>query len=307
MKIAIVGDPHIAQGFRARTDDYLHTVLNKIEYIAQENDYIIFLGDLFDASNMSTYIFNETYKVFSKFPNKCHSILGNHDMFHRNLGSLYRTTIGSLFLTQVLQVHTDSFRINGLEFVPVLTNTPIDKIPVDDTNSKILLGHKYFEMWACPEESLEEDDITRLNYRYVFLGHDHMPYDPMKIGPSVLYRPGSLTRTTTDFYNKDRVIRYYQIDLDENAMKNGVEFYTIVEKTIPTLKSEEVYLKGSFDKPVEKAPKVDTSNLKKLLARFDKKSASNISLDQTLRKLGGSDETVFYIRELHLTHNMKYN
>ena len=30
MKIAIVGDPHISTGFRARVDEYLRTVLNKI-------------------------------------------------------------------------------------------------------------------------------------------------------------------------------------------------------------------------------------------------------------------------------------
>ena len=31
MKIAIVGDPHISTGFRARGDEYLRTVLRKIE------------------------------------------------------------------------------------------------------------------------------------------------------------------------------------------------------------------------------------------------------------------------------------
>ena len=34
MKIAIVGDPHISTGFRARIDDYLRTVLRKIKDIA---------------------------------------------------------------------------------------------------------------------------------------------------------------------------------------------------------------------------------------------------------------------------------
>ena len=64
MKIAIVGDPHISTGFRARVDEYLRTVLNKIEQIAEENDKVIFLGDVFDASSMSTYVFNTVYKLF---------------------------------------------------------------------------------------------------------------------------------------------------------------------------------------------------------------------------------------------------
>ena len=297
MKIAIVGDPHISTGFRARVDEYLRTVLRKIEQIAEENDKVIFLGDLFDASSMSTYVFNTVYKLFKEYPNKLHTILGNHDMFHRNLSSLNRTTIGSLQLTDVLAIHTKEFELGGLTFVPVLTDTPADDIPYDD-GTAILLGHKYFEMLVCPEESLEEEDIRRLNYKWVFLGHDHVPYEPKTIGNSVLYRPGSLTRTTTDLYNKDRAIRYYQIDTTD---------MTVTEKPVFCLPSDQVYLKGSFDKKDKPTYKVDSNSLTKLLAKFDRKSLKGMSLEETLKRCGGSAEEVQYIRELHRMHNISYN
>lgn len=297
MKIAIVGDPHISTGFRARVDDYLKTVLGKIEQIAEENDKVIFLGDVFDASSMSIFVFNTVYKVFKEYPQKFHTILGNHDLFHRNLKSLNRTTIGSLQLTDVLNIHTKEFELGGLTFVPVLTDTPPDDIPYDD-GTAVLLGHKYFEMLVCPEESLETEDIQRLNYKWVFLGHDHVPYEPKRIGNSILYRPGSLTRTTVDLYNKDRNIRYYQIDTTED---------TVTEKPVFCLPSEQVYLKGSFDKEDKQTYKVDNNSLTKLLAKFDRHTLKGLSLEETLKRCGGSSEEIQYLRELHRMHNISYN
>jgi DNA repair exonuclease SbcCD nuclease subunit len=299
MKIAIVGDPHISTGFRGRADDYLKTVLRKIEDIAKENDKVIFLGDLFDTSALPIYVFNETYKVFKRYPDKFHTILGNHDTFHRNLKALNKTTIGSLNLTSVLQIHVKPFDIDNVTFVPVLVDDDIEKIDKATPEKKeILLGHKYFELFVCPEESFERDQLERLNYDLVFLGHDHVPYEPLIIGNTTLYRPGSLTRTTTDLYNKDRKIRYYQLD---------TETMDVDEKEVQCLPSSEVFLKGSFDKQKDKVVKTDSGNLAKLLAKIDRQTVSKLSLSDTLRKLGGTEEEVQYIRELHLTHNISFN
>lgn len=299
MKIAIVGDPHISTGFRGRVDDYLKTVLRKIEEIAEENDYVIFLGDLFDTSALPIYVFNETYRMFSKHGDKFHTILGNHDMFHRNLKALNKTTIGSLNITNVLQIHVKPFKLGDVLFVPVMTDDNANEIRISEvTNKEVLLGHKYYEMFMCPEESLEREHIERANYEMVFLGHDHVPYEPLLINNTTLYRPGSLTRTTTDMYNKDRLIRYYQLDTKSMAVK---------EKRVISLPSEQVFLKGSFDKPKEKVIRTDSGSLVKLLARIDRQSVNKMSLDETLRKLKGTAEEIQYLRELHLTNNISYN
>jgi len=300
MKIAIVGDPHIATGFRARVDDYLRTVLKKIKDIAEENDAVIFLGDVFDTSSMPTYVFNYTYKALEPYKGMLHTILGNHDMFHRNLKSLNKTTIGSLDLTKVVEVHTKPFKIGGVEFVPVMTDEEFTSIPRDEENTKVLLCHKYYEMMVCPEESLDSSELIDLNYKYVFMGHDHQPYEPIDFGSTMLFRPGSLTRTTVDDYNKDRQIRYYQID---------TENMNVQEKPVFTLPSSEVYLKGSFDKTDETQRRVRTDNnsLIKLLARFDRKQVTNLSLEEVMRRLEATEEQIMYIRELHRVNNINYN
>lgn len=299
MKIAIVGDPHISTGFRARVDDYLRTVLRKIKDIAKDNDYVIFLGDVFDTSAMPTYVFNETYAALREYEGKLHTILGNHDLFHRNLKALNRTTIGSLNITNVLHVHTEPFTLAGVTFVPVMTDDKVENIPNGENDSKkILLCHKYYDMLTTPEESLTREDFVNLDYSTVFMGHDHMPYEPLLVNNSTIYRPGSLTRTTVDVYNKDRGIRYYQLDTE-----------TMVIDEVPVFcqSSDDVFLRGSFDKPKDKVIKTDKSTLAKLLARFDKKTTNSLSLNDTLVKLGGTKEEVQYLRELHTMHNIKYN
>ena len=300
MKIAIVGDPHISTGFRARVDDYLRTVLNKIEYIASENDAVIFLGDVFDTSAMPTYVFNTTYKALNKFKGKLHTILGNHDMFHRNVKSLHRTTIGSLDLTETIKVHVKPFALGGVTFVPVMTDDDFETIPVDNDNNSILLCHKYYDMMVCPEESFDEGELKELNYKYVFFGHDHMPYEPLDFNNTILYRPGSLTRTTVDSYNEKRDIRYYQLD---------TETMSVTAQLVPCLPSSEVYLKGAFDKKevAFQAKYNNSANLAKLLAKFDRQTVSNLSLEEVMKKCKASNEVITYIRELHRLHNIKYN
>lgn len=300
MRIAIVGDPHISTGFRARIDDYLQTVLNKINYIAENNDAIIFLGDVFDTSAMPTYVFNATYKALSKYSHKFHTILGNHDMFHRNVKSLHRTTIGSLDLTGIIKVHTKPFELGGVTFVPVMTDDEFESIPCDDDNDSVLLCHKYYEMMVCPEESFDDSELKDLNYKYVFMGHDHMPYEPLDLGNTILYRPGSLTRTTVDKYNEKRDIRYYVLET------GTMEVYADI---VPSLPSSEVYLNGSFaEKEVARHKAYnDRANIGKLLARFDRQLTSNISLEDVLRKGKVSEDIIMYLRDLHRLHNIKYN
>ena len=82
---------------------------------------------------------------------------------------------------------------------------------------------------------------------------------------------------------------------------------TVTEKPVFCLPSDQVYLKGSFDKKDKPTYKVDSNSLTKLLAKFDRKSLKGMSLEETLKRCGGSAEEVQYIRELHRMHNISYN
>ena len=179
-KIGIIIDPHITDRHRCRCDNFLETAIKKLDFVASNNDYVIICGDLFHTNTNSHLIFNKIYKLFMKHKGKFFAIPGNHDLLHNNISMLEKTTIGSLSLTGALHLEFDKFTIDGVEFQASHVIKDLSKVPVDETNSKIL--------------------------------HDHQPHEEEYIGNSTLIRMGSLTRIDTQTYNKERGIFYYQLD-----------------------------------------------------------------------------------------------
>ena len=298
MKIAIVGDPHITEYIRERTDDYLTAVLRKLEYIAERADRVILLGDVFDKPTNTDYLFYRVYSLMRRHEGKFMSLLGNHDIINRNYDVLNKTTIGSLAKTGVLQLLTEDFTLDGQDFVVSFCERDKREIPVDDTNEKILLGHNYYEM--TPEESFTRQDICKLNYNMVFLGHDHQPHGEEFIGSSILVRLGSLTRKDTSAYNKDRKIQYALYDTEKKE-------YTI--ETLPETvakKSEDVFNVDSFARKKVTRPTVDYSQIGQLLERFTKQDQGKISLDKVLKKIGTPAPNRMYIKEVHEVAGLKY-
>ena len=299
MKIAIVGDPHISEKTpRCRIDNYLETVLGKLEYIAKNNDKVIILGDLFHIHSNSTLLFNTVYKVFAKYPNKFISILGNHDVFHNNISALNRTTIGSLYYTGVLDLKLKGFELGGIRFEVSNVLKDMSKIPVDKDNESILLGHNYYGTELSPKETFSREDITKLNYKMVFLGHDHKPYDEEFVGNSILVRMGSLTRIDTQDYNKDRKIYYYQLDSET------MEYDKL---PVPCKSTTEVYNENAYNKVKVIKNQLSFSDISAVLAKFNKQKEGNISLDKVLKELGATVKQRDYIKFMHELSNVEYN
>ena len=300
MKIAIVGDTHITEYIRERQDNYLNAVISKLEYIAENNDKVIILGDLFDRPTNSDYLFYRVYSLMKRHEGKFISILGNHDIIKHNYNSLNKTTIGSLAKTGVLQVEMDKFTLGGTEFVVSLCNREMCKIDRDETNEKILLGHNYLELDEA--ESFTKDEIRHLNYKLVFLGHDHKPYEDIFLGSSILIRMGSLTRKDTQEYNKDRDIQYVQYNT-----RTGDYYYQILPKEIAK-PSSVVYYDGAFVKKTEHTSTViDYNKISQLLERFARQGQGNISLNEVLQRLGTPVGNIGYIKDLHEVLEVKYN
>lgn len=299
MKIAIVGDPHITEYIRERQDNYLQTVLRKLEYIAENNDKVILLGDVFDKPTNSDYLFYRVYSLMKRHEGKFITILGNHDIIHHNYEQLNKTTIGSLAKTGVIKIETSKFQLGNAEFVVSLCRRDMCSIPVDETNSKILIGHNYFEIEKS--ESFTADELRKLNYNLVFLGHDHKPYEDMYLGHSILVRMGSLTRKDTQSYNEDRDIKYIQ--LDDKTMEYTYQYLpdNIVEP------SSKVFYPDSFGKKTVERIKIDYTQISKLLEKFSKQGAGNISLDNVLRQIGTPVNNINYIKELHEIENIRYS
>lgn len=289
-KIAICGDVHIQEkNPRCRSDNYLETVLNKLEFIAKNNDYVIILGDVFNHCSNSTLLYNKVLLFFLNYPNKFIAIPGNHDTFHRSLKDLNRTTIGSLWYTHAINLKTEPFELEGVKFSVSLVDKNLSNIPIDTDNENILLGHNYYEMDLCPEESLTRQDIVKLNYRYVLLGHDHKPYEEDFIGNSMLIRMGSLTRVDTQQYNFSRKIYYYQYDTEQEEM---------VKKEVPHLPVEQIYIENAFHRKIEKQ-EVSFAQLADEIKKFKAVNKGNLSLHNTLVKICTPQDYMDKIKYLH--------
>ena len=299
MKIAIVGDPHITEYIRERQDNYLQAVLRKLEYIADNNDKVILLGDVFDKPTNSDYLFYRVYSLMKRHEGKFITILGNHDIIHHNYDQLNKTTIGSLAKTGVLQVMTKDFTLGGLDFVVSLCRRDMCEIPVDETNKKILLGHNYYEMDEA--ESFTHDELAKLNYNLVFLGHDHKPYEDIYVGHSILIRMGSLTRKDTQAYNETRDIRYARLD-----SSTGEYEYVYLPDDI-ALPSSCVFYADSFGKKTVQRIQINYAEISKLLEKFSKQGQGNVSLLNVLKRIKTPKANIDYIKNLHELAGLKFS
>ena len=295
-KIGIFIDPHITDRHRCRQDNFLETVLGKIDYVASNNNYVVICGDLFHTNSNSNYIFYRLYKLLTKHKGKFYTIPGNHDLLHNNLEMLEKTTIGSLALTGAINLEFNSFEIEGVKFQVSNVIKDLSKIPVDETNKAILLGHNYLEMPLAPKESLTRDEIRKLNYNLVFLGHDHTPYDEEFVGNSIIIRMGSLTRIDTQEYNKNRKIYYYQLD---------TETLEYEKKEVPSKPTSEIFTQEAFQRIGRKKEDISFVQIGDVLAKFKKQTKGVNSLHERLLKIA-SEREIDYIKSLHELNDVRY-
>ena len=295
-KIGILIDPHITDRHRCRVDNFLETVLKKLDYVASKNDYVIICGDLFHTNTNSHLVFNKVYKLLMKHKGKFITIPGNHDLLHNNLSMLEKTTLGSLALTGAIKLYFDKFKIDNTEFQVSMVIKNLDRVPVDKGNIRVLIGHNYFELPGAPKETFDCDEIKNLNYRLVFLGHDHKPYEEKIIGNSTLIRMGSLTRIDTQPYNKERGIFYYQLDSETLEYE---------KKKIPHKKAEEIFTVEAYQRIGKKKEDVSFIRIGEVLAKFKKRETANNSLHNKLVKIA-SEQEIEYIKSLHELNNIRY-
>lgn len=295
-KIGILIDPHITDRHRCRGDNFLETALNKLNYIASNNDYVIICGDLFHTNTNSHLIFNKVYKLLTKHKGKFYAIPGNHDLLHNNIGMLEKTTIGSLSLTGALNLMFTSFRIDNAWFDISLVIKDLNKVKRDETNSKILIGHNYMEPVGTAKEWFTRDEIRNLNYKLVFLGHDHQPHDEEYIGNTTLIRMGSLTRIDTQEYNKERGIYYYQLD------SKTLEYE---RKEVPHLPAKEIFTTEAYQRIGRKKEDISFIQIGDVLAKFKKKTNGVNSLHSKLSLIANEQE-IDYIKMLHDINNVRY-
>lgn len=116
---------------------------------------------------------------------------------------------------------------------------------------QICVAHCFYEDPFAEEHNLHVKDILELGYDYYILGHDHTPYEDVKIGESTIYRPGSLTRGTAN---------------DKQLTRDNVyilEYDTVLDEfkriAVPCLPAKDVFNESVFLRKEES--KLDTQKI----------------------------------------------
>lgn len=187
-KYVIVGDLHVkytAPVFRKPT--YFQELISKIDQIniiAKENNAkVICLGDFFN-SYVEDYFESIMYELADRIYGWT-SLIGNHDCKDVE-GNLRGTSFG--ILHKMDYIRSDSFPY--MDFFHYYDRSKF----TGKSNNKIALIHDYI-MPNGTKENFEYKECFENDYRIVFCGHYHYPFDTT-VGRTRYINPGSLMRST---------------------------------------------------------------------------------------------------------------
>lgn len=211
--IMFIGDAHLkATSPVSRKDDFPTAILNKLQYLANianihKCNTFMLLGDVFDSPITSLQYLAEVINTFKYIKDKgitVYTIVGNHDIKNNRMDSLQSTALGILISTGCVNLAPRDFIISNTRFK--CYNYP-DTIECKSSDEFVTcVAHLYYE-FNIANDSLTHNDLVTLGYDAMVLGHLHNPCDTITVGKTTLYRPGSLSRSTSEPYNKLRTPR----------------------------------------------------------------------------------------------------
>lgn len=193
----IVGDLHIkyiAPVFRKETYfEELKDKIRQINDIAQENNaQVICLGDFFN-SYVEDYFESIMYEL-SDLIKGWTSLIGNHDCKNIN-GDLKGTSFGILEKMHYINIEAPK----NIDFFHYYNREEFN----GKSNNKIALIHDYI-MPSGTKENFEYKECSENDYKLVFCGHYHYPFD-INVGGTRYINPGSLMRSTVKELSLNRI------------------------------------------------------------------------------------------------------
>ncbi len=241
MKLIFVGDPHITANVpssrKETNEEYREVQMKKLkeiyENIAEKDDKIILLGDIFHSSALS--MMSGTPKFYNDIidlmnTRETYTIVGNHDMYFRNEDSQNVTILDNLLKTGVK--HLDVLEVPTInEYVGEIVIRGVDyghDFPFIGSNNdyNIIVTHSFFEDSFYGSTGNQNLTIEAINnhlgvYNAVVLGHDHAEYPILSIRNPITFdettkivRPGSLLRGTSHTCQINRIPKVAIFDCD---------------------------------------------------------------------------------------------
>lgn len=222
IRVGIVSDLHgRLLNPSSRKDNYFLAFIQKLNFIMQNCDVVIQLGDWFDKAHTEDIVKNLILDLINTHNKPVYLIPGNHDIDNDNMETLPKTSLGNIVKHKAVTLLTSDriWEIAGLKVGVLDYDINIAKKQVFE-KVDIVVGHHFYNWTRDLSLSLEAENIAQYNSNYVFLGHDHEPHQLENVGETVIVRMGSIMRKDLNEYTKDHVPSFWILEVENNQIKD---------------------------------------------------------------------------------------
>lgn len=267
-------DIHFGKKCSIRLDDVDQAIIEKLEQVLKIciNDNIqvvLTAGDIFDGVNISRSALFKAWEIFNKFKTSgitVFAIFGNHDEFRGNVNFRHETPLDFLIKTQVvtkypeeLIICTDNknYSITGFDYYEELK-------PCNQSDyESVMIAHLFYNnAFMGGSHNLEDEDLKKLGYHNVVLGHDHSKYKNVVTKDGInIYRFGSLARVSTTQSELEREIGVMKFD--EIGNRKFIPLKVRDLKDIAKIETTKVEIKVNDYSEIIKEIQNDNSSLDK--------------------------------------------
>lgn len=220
-------DVHFGKKCGIRVDDVDLAIIDKLKQILLyciENNIkaVLTAGDIFDGVNVSRTALFQSWQIFNEFKKnriEVFVIFGNHDLYRGNYNISQETPLYFLIQTGVVKLYPKLLTVqNGQSEYNISAFSYHEEIKENELGYKnsVLIAHTFYDNeFMGKGHNLTKEDIIRLKYDKVILGHDHSRYNDVKLENGYkLFRFGSLARVSTTPGELSREIGFMHFNYD---------------------------------------------------------------------------------------------
>lgn len=291
MEFVFITDTHFRKSSNVRTDeDYLKSLCDKLQFVVdcanKWNATLIIGGDLFDTPSQPDLVKTAVIQVLMKCSKKPISISGNHDILFNNRDNNYKTSIYCLHAADVLRLLSpgeDSILVEGEQKCKIAVTRPMKDCGLPQ------LG--VFHGFLNKEDGINTflfEDVPQNDRCCICLGHDHVPYEPIKYNNSVIYRTGAMVRAIRND-SEDRIPQLLRIRLTDKGTW-ATKLYDIPCKDSSLI----------FKTKKAKAVKRDSGDYSQIIEQIRQVSEKEITFMSAIEMVANS-ETADYVRDVYNT------
>ena len=249
MKLLVMNDTHIrGTNPDKRIDDFRETLEKKLKEIgeiitAEEIDYVIHGGDIFDRPDTAPAVVNQFIEIFLDYQAPIYTIVGNHDLYGHNPATLPRTMAGVLISAGIMNLIPEDglvlnkeglkLQLSGKSFDYEVEKREEVDYAIHVVHGMLLDKPAFPDQYTLIEEVDTEADVT-------ISGHYHLGYGLAKYEGQYFLNPGSLVRLGARIEELNRMPKVAIIEITPKEVKIELKQLASAEKGNQVLDRSEI-------------------------------------------------------------------